>query len=47
MILFKQTLQDVENFHEEIAWFETRYDELKEFCREACLGLNLSLYWYI
>ena len=35
IILFRQSLRDVEHFYRDIAGFEMSYDEFKEMCREA------------
>ena len=46
IILFKQTLKDVEHIYRDIAGFDMSYDEFKNLCREAwrqkynCLLLN-------
>ena len=35
IILFQQTLKEVEHIHRDIAGFDMSYDEFKELCREA------------
>ena len=35
VILFKQTLKDVENLHRDIAGFDMSYDEFKKLCKES------------
>ena len=35
IILFQQTLKDVEHIYRDIAGFDMSYDEFKNFCREA------------
>ena len=35
MILFLQTLKDIEHIYRDIAGFDMSYDEFKELCREA------------
>ena len=35
IILFQQTLKDIEHIYKDIAGFDMSYDELKELCREA------------
>ena len=35
IILFQQTLKDVEHIHRDIAGFDMSYDEFKSFCRES------------
>ena len=36
IILFQQTLKDVEQLYRDIAGFDMSYDEFKSLCREAC-----------
>ena len=35
LILFKQTLRDVESIFKDIGGYDMRYDEFEEMCREA------------
>ena len=35
IILFQQTLKDVEHIYKDIAGFDMSYDEFKSLCREA------------
>ena len=35
LILFKQTLGDVESMHKVIGGYDKKYDEIKEMCREG------------
>ena len=35
IILFQQTLKDVEHIYRDIAGFDMSYDELKSLCRES------------
>ena len=35
IIIFQQTLKDVEEIYRDIAGFDMSYDEFKSFCREA------------
>ena len=37
MILFKQTLKDVENLYRDIAGFDMSYEEFKKLCKESWL----------
>ena len=38
VILFKQTLKDVENLYRDIAGFDMSYDEFKKLCKESWSG---------
>ena len=40
LILFKQTLRDVQSMYQDIEAFDKKYDEFKEMCRVACEKFN-------